>query len=181
MRVIAGSRRSIPLVTIPGSDTRPTTDRIKETLFNILRDDVYGARVLDLFAGSGQLGIEALSRGADHAVFIEKNKKCIECIKQNVSKTKFEKESVILQRDLPAALSLAVSYGPYSLIFMDAPYSLGIEEDCIKAIGELGLLSEAGIIICETALGRELTLPEGFTISRIKTYKTNQHIFISTS
>ena len=88
MRVIAGSARSLRLKTIEGMDTRPTTDRIKETLFNMINSHIPGARFLDLFAGSGAIGIEALSRGASEAVFIDSNRKCIDCIKYNLKFTK---------------------------------------------------------------------------------------------
>ena len=85
MRVIAGKARRLPLKTVPGMDTRPTTDRIKETLFNMLQPELLDSRFLDLFSGSGAIGIEALSRGAAFAVFVEKNPKAVECIKENTS------------------------------------------------------------------------------------------------
>ena len=90
MRIIAGTARSLPLKSIAGKDTRPTTDRIKETLFNILRTDISGSRFLDLFAGSGQIGLEALSRGADYAVFVENNKKAGACITDNIRFTRMQ-------------------------------------------------------------------------------------------
>ena len=93
MRIIAGSRRSLPLKTIPGLSTRPTTDKTKETLFNCMQAEIYGCYFLDLFAGSGQIGLEAMSRGAEYAVFIEKDKKAAACIEDNIRFTKFEKES----------------------------------------------------------------------------------------
>ena len=94
MRIIAGSKRRLPLKTVEGKDTRPTTDRIKETLFNMLQNEVYGCYFLDLFAGSGQIGLEALSRGARYAVFVENAKKAAACITENIRFTKSDKESL---------------------------------------------------------------------------------------
>ena len=104
MRVIAGKARRLLLKTIEGQDTRPTTDRIKETLFNILNPDLPGTTFLDLFSGSGGIGIEALSRGADRAVFIEMNPKAAECIRENLQTTKLEEESVVMNCDVLTGL-----------------------------------------------------------------------------
>ncbi len=92
MRVIAGKARRLLLKTIDGLDTRPTTDRIKETLFNMIQTELPDCRFLDLFAGSGAIGIEALSRGASHAVFVEKNQKAADCIRENLKRTYLEEE-----------------------------------------------------------------------------------------
>ena len=97
MRIIAGSARSLPLKAVDGMDTRPTTDKTKETLFNVLQFDVPGCYFLDLFAGSGQIGLEALSRGAEYAVFVENGKKACACIEENVRFTKFDKTSMLLK------------------------------------------------------------------------------------
>lgn len=94
MRVIAGSRKRLPLKTVPGTNTRPTTDRIKETIFNMMANDIYDCNFLDLFSGSGQMGIEALSRGARKAYFVEKDKKAIQCIRDNLSFTKLSEQAV---------------------------------------------------------------------------------------
>ena len=104
MRIIAGTARSLPLKTIEGMDTRPTTDRIKETLFNMLQNDVPGCYFLDLFAGSGQIGLEAVSRGARYAVFVENNKKACACIEDNIHFTKFDRETKLLQSDVISAI-----------------------------------------------------------------------------
>ena len=104
MRVIAGKARRLNLKTIPGNDTRPTTDRIKETLFNILQTEIPGCRFLDLFSGSGAIGIEALSRGADYAVFVEKNPKACACILENLSFTKLSEGGKLLNMDVLQAL-----------------------------------------------------------------------------
>ena len=180
MRVITGSRRSIPLITIDGLDTRPTTDRIKETLFNILQSDIEDARFLDLFAGSGQIGIEALSRGASYAVFVEQNRKCIECIQQNLTKTKFLDESKVIASSMPDCLKTLRNDEPFDIIFMDPPYQSGLEPAVLQTIYDMELCHDDTLIIIEAALDRDFsfvdTLP--FEIVRTKEYKTNQHVFL---
>ncbi len=104
MRIIAGTARSLPLKTVEGLDTRPTTDRIKETLFNIIQDEIPGCYFLDLFAGSGQMGLEAVSRGAQYAVFVENNKKAAACVEDNIRFTKFTKETKLYNSDVLSAL-----------------------------------------------------------------------------
>ncbi len=179
MRVIAGRARSVPLLSPDGDGTRPTTDRIKETLFNILRDDIYECSFLDLFAGSGQIGIEALSRGAKSAVFVEKNRKTTALINKNLEKTRLSDDATVIARDVMAALPQLSEYGPFDIIFMDPPYAGGLEEKVIEAIGEHGLLSENGKIVVEAALDRNLDIDlERYTIFKEKIYKTNKHIFI---
>ena len=104
MRIIAGTARSLPLKTIEGKDTRPTTDKTKETLFNVMQFDVPGAYFLDLFAGSGQIGLEALSRGAAYAVFVENSRKAASCIEDNIHFTKFDKVSRLMMTDAVTAV-----------------------------------------------------------------------------
>ena len=111
MRVIAGKARRIQLKTAPGMGTRPTTDRIKETLFNILQPELYSARFLDLFSGSGAIGIEALSRGCEMAVFVENNSAAVECIRDNLKCTKLSEDAVVMQKDVYAAIQQLESEG----------------------------------------------------------------------
>ena len=179
MRVIAGKARSVPLKAPLGDKTRPTTDRIKETLFNIISDEIYGCAFLDLFAGSGQMGIEALSRGAKSAVFAESDKKVCEIIKENLAKTKLLDDAKVIRTNINASLDPLLSYGPYDIIFMDPPYDFGAEESVLKSILETHLLAEDGIIIIEADLKRNLDM-DGLTLTvfREKIYKTNKHIFI---
>ena len=120
MRVISGSARSLRLKTIEGNGTRPTTDRIKETLFNMINDRMYDCRFLDLFSGSGAIGIEALSRGAREAVFVENNKKAVSCIKENLKFTKLIDRAQIIERNAESAV--AGLSGRFDVIFMDPPY-----------------------------------------------------------
>ena len=119
MRVIAGKARRLNLKTIPGTDTRPTTDRIKETLFNILQPELLECRFLDLFAGSGGIGIEALSRGASYAVFVEKNPKAAACIRENLAFTKLAEDGKLLNMDVLQALRSLEGKGLFDIIFMD--------------------------------------------------------------
>ena len=150
MRVIAGSARRLQLKTIEGLDTRPTTDRIKETLFNMLQNDLAGCRFLDLFAGSGGIGIEALSRGAKEAVFVEKNPKATACIRQNLEFTRLADRGRVMETDVFSALSRLENQGAFDYIFMDPPYNMGLIEPALEAAAESGALSENGIIVLES-------------------------------
>ena len=131
MRIIAGTARSLPLKTIEGMDTRPTTDRIKETLFNMLQNDVPGCYFLDLFAGSGQIGLEAVSRGARYAVFVENNKKACACIEDNIHFTKFDRETKLLQSDVISAIRSMEGKYRFDVIFMDPPYKHEYEKEVL--------------------------------------------------
>ena len=133
MRIIAGTARSLPLKTIEGMDTRPTTDRIKETLFNMLQNDVPGSYFLDLFAGSGQIGLEAVSRGARYAVFVENNKKACACIEDNIHFTKFDRETKLLQSDVISAIRSMEGKYKFDVIFMDPPYKHEYEKEVLAS------------------------------------------------
>lgn len=180
MRIIAGTARSLPLKTVAGMDTRPTTDRIKETLFNILQDDVPGSYFLDLFAGSGQIGLEAISRGAKYAVFVDNAKAAVSCIEENIRFTKFEKETKLYPTDVLGALRAMEGKYKFDIIFMDPPYNQQIERDVLGYLSNSSLLKEDTLIIVETSLETEFDYLEeyGFTLKRLKTYKTNEHAFI---
>ena len=132
MRVIAGNNRGMTLVTPDGIDTRPTTDRIKETLFNMIAFDLPDAYFLDLFSGSGQIGIEALSRGAKEAVFVEKDKNAINCIEKNLVKARLTDSSRLYKVDVIAALNQLNSHQVFDIIFMDPPYNKLIEKQVIE-------------------------------------------------
>ncbi len=123
MRVIAGTARRLQLKTLDGIDTRPTTDRIKETLFNMISAELYDSNFLDLFSGSGGIGIEALSRGAANAVFVEKNPKAMKCIQENLESTKLKDRAKTMQMDVFAALSRLNGEWKFEYIFMDPPYN----------------------------------------------------------
>ncbi len=177
MRIIAGTRRSLPLKTVAGVETRPTTDRIKETLFNILQDRIYGSIFLDLFAGSGQIGLEALSRGASFACFVENGREQGRCIEENIRFTKFTEQSKLLNTDVIRGLHQLEGKRSFDLIFMDPPYGKGLETEALSAVKETGVLAEDGLIILEAPVDFETDFP-GFTLTREKKYQTTQHIFL---
>ncbi len=181
MRVIAGTARRLNLVTIPGDETRPTTDRIKETLFNMLQNDIPGCRFLDLFAGSGGIGIEALSRGASYAAFVEKNPRASECIKKNLAFTRLSDRSRLLTMDVFQGLRFLEKEAPFDIIFMDPPYGQGLAEKVLSALGEGTLLHPDSLIIVEENMEASFDYLEDmpFSIVRIKDYKTNRHVFVN--
>ncbi len=180
MRVIAGTARSMPLKCIDGLETRPTTDRIKETLFNILQMEIPGCRFLDLFAGSGAIGIEALSRGAEYAAFAENNKKAYECVVDNLAFTKLADRSRVFFMDALGALRVMEGDEPFDLIFLDPPYGKGLEEDVLAYLEQSSLADEDTTIVLETDLKGDMRWISdyGFSVRKEKRYKTNRHLFI---
>ena len=154
MRIISGKARGTKLKTLEGLDTRPTLDRVKESLFNIIQNQIYEARVLDLFAGSGALGLETLSRGAKQAVLCDSSHKAISIIKENVDKTHFENQVKIINKDYKKALDL-LKNEKIDIIFLDPPYESGFDIDALKTIVEYDILSKDGIIILETDCEKE--------------------------
>ena len=179
MRVIAGTARSLPLKTREGKDTRPTTDRIKETLFNVLQPYVQEAVFLDLFSGSGGIGIEALSRGAYHAYFVENDVKAVECIIDNLKFTKFTDRATVLKQDVISALS-GISEKEVDIIFMDPPYDQLFEKRVLETLSNKSYVTDDTLIIVEASLRTDFTYLDdlGFEIVKEKKYKTNKHMFI---
>lgn len=148
MRIIAGEKKSRKIEAPEGRDTRPTADRIKEALFSILQNRLYDARVLDLYAGSGALSLEALSRGAGEAVLVEKSQGACRVIARNIQALGYEKKATLLNREDEKALSQLEREGrEFDLIFLDPPYRMDMTEIC-KRLGE-GLLAKEGMIVCE--------------------------------
>ena len=180
MRVIAGSARRTQLKTLEGMDTRPTTDRIKETLFNMIAPYLYDSIFLDLFAGSGAIGIEALSRGADYAVFVEKNPKACACIRENLSFTKLSEGGKLLNMDVLQALRSLEGGEPFDCIFMDAPYEQHLEQPVLEYLADSTLANENTLIIIEEDLYTDFSYVEelGYHLIRSKEYKTNKHVFL---
>ncbi len=151
MRVISGLARGTHLISVDEDFVRPTLDRVKESLFNMIQTRIMDANVLDLFAGSGALGIECISRGAKKAFFCDKSPKCINVIKQNLKKTRFEEKTCILNKDFKKCLEiLAKDKEVFDIIFVDPPYKLNLAKQAIEKILELNLISNDGIIILET-------------------------------
>ena len=180
MRVIAGTARSMPLKCIEGLDTRPTTDRIKETLFNMLQPEIPGCRFLDLFGGSGAIGIEALSRGADYAAFAENNRKAYDCIGDNLVFTKLNDRARVFFMDALGALRVLEGEEPFDIIFLDPPYGKGLERDVLGYLQNSSLMTADTTIILEASLNEETDWVEdlGYRIRKVKKYKTNKHLFI---
>ncbi|MBQ4282960.1 MAG: 16S rRNA (guanine(966)-N(2))-methyltransferase RsmD [Lachnospira sp.] len=181
MRVIAGTARSMPLKTIEGLDTRPTTDRIKETLFNMLQTEIYGCRFLDLFAGSGGIGIEALSRGAKDAVFVENSKTAVACIKDNLKFTHLDDNAVVMEQDVLTAINRLSGKGVFDIVFIDAPYGMGYDKSTLTALANSNIIDEYTTVIVEEKLDADVSYVSelGFKLNKIKNYKTNKHIFVS--
>lgn len=179
MRVIAGSARSLLLKTPAGMTTRPTTDRIKETLFNILQQDVPGAVFVDLCAGSGQIGIEALSRGAKKVYFIENDAAAIKCIEENLKHTKLINDSVVLKQDAVTAMSYGIREKA-DVIFADPPYGMGTDAALLSAAVSSKAVTPDTIIIIEEKNDRDFSFAKdlGFDIIKEKVYKTNKHVFL---
>ncbi len=180
MRVIAGSARRLQLKTLEGMETRPTTDRIKETLFNMLAPYLYDCIFLDLFAGSGGIGIEALSRGAMEAVFVEKNPRAMQCVKENLLHTRLERKGMTMSMDVMTALYKLEGEKQFDYIFMDPPYGQELERRVLTYLSGSELLAPEGVIIVEAAKDTEFDYVEelGFHVIKNKVYKTNRHVFL---
>lgn len=153
MRVITGIARGRRLKTPDNYDIRPTTDNVKESVFNIIQFDIEGRQVLDLFAGTGQLGIECLSRGAAGAVFVDRDRDAVRIVKDNLKTCGMK--ATVLQED---SISFLNHCGKFDVIFIDPPYDSNLYESALKIINLVDILSEGGIIICEAR--REKVLPE---------------------
>ena len=150
MRVISGKVRGLKLNAPKNDDVRPTTDRVKESLFNMINSYMMDSDILDLFAGTGSLGIECLSRGANKCVFVDKSKESINIVKSNIKKARVENESIVLNLDFKSAISsLALKKEKFDVIFMDPPYYKNMFSDALSAVDNNNLLKEDGIIVVE--------------------------------
>ena len=168
MRVISGTARGIQLKTPEGMVTRPTSDRVKEAMFSIIHFDIPGACVLDLFGGTGQLGIEALSRGAKSAVFVDAGEPACRLIRENLKRTRLESQAKVVRSDYLAYLERANAQ--FDIILLDPPYAETFLENSLNKITEIDILRTGGIIVTERPLGKEL--PWEFSgYERSKDYK----------
>ena len=168
MRVVTGKARGVLLKTPQGMQTRPTADRVKEAMFSIVNFDIPGASVLDLFAGTGQLGIEALSRGAKSAVFVDAREDACKIVRENLRRTKMENQAKTVRSDYLEYLKRCRE--KFDIILLDPPYAEVFLETALKTIAEIDILQSGGIIITERPLGKELLLDfDGF--ARSKDYK----------
>lgn len=165
MRVITGKARGVQLKTPEGMLTRPTTDRVKEALFSIINFEIPGAKVLDLFGGTGQLGIEALSRGAKSAVFVDAREEACKLIRENLKRTKLEQNAAVVRSDYLDYLGRCREQ--FNIIFLDPPYAEVFLENSLNRITEIDILQSNGIIVTERPLGKELPWElAGYTRSR---------------
>lgn len=170
MRVIAGRARGRKLEVPDGKNTRPTPDRVREALFSILAIDFTGLRVLDLFAGSGALGIEALSRGADEALFVESHRTAVLCLRRNLGEFSLQSR-VVAAPVAPTLRDLGRQKESFSLVFLDPPYALELGTETLRALKALGLVRPGGIIVCEHASRlKRPVVPEGWQILRARTF-----------
>ncbi|MCL2051766.1 MAG: 16S rRNA (guanine(966)-N(2))-methyltransferase RsmD [Lachnospiraceae bacterium] len=192
MRVIAGTARSLRLSTPKGAKTRPTADRIKETLFNMINPYLPGSLVLDLFAGSGGLGIEALSRGADFAYFIENDPQACKCITDNLNFTKMNGQAALINRDalngieyLSTLSELKDKY--FDLVFIDPPYQIALAgKKVLDLLARQKYINSSTLIIFEMENKADGAIshcgldPQSaqFTVEKEKIYKTNKHVFL---
>ena len=181
MRVIAGSARSLRLTAPKGLDVRPTTDRIKETLFNIISSDVYDCRFLDLFCGSGAIGTEALSRGAAKAVFVDESRISCECTKKNLEFTKLIDRARIYRMDAVSAVGRLRNEGErFDIIFLDPPYDKELEKTVLEQKAFYDILNEDGFVIVEASAATEFDYADriGLSVYREKVYGSNKHVFL---
>ncbi|MBD5469848.1 MAG: 16S rRNA (guanine(966)-N(2))-methyltransferase RsmD [Lachnospiraceae bacterium] len=179
MRVIAGSARRLLLKTPSGMDTRPTTDRIKETLFNMLMPYLSGAVFVDLFSGSGGIGIEALSRGARKAYFVDSSPRAIACISDNVEHTHFTDKAVILKQDVFSAIRGSIK-DVADVVFLDPPYNQEYDKRALELLKDAPFVDEDTLIVVEASLETDFSYADalGFAVEKEKCYKTSKHMFI---
>ena len=181
MRVIAGKARRLQLKTPEGLDTRPTTDRIKETLFNMLQPKLADCVFLDLFSGSGAIGIEALSRGAKRTFFVENAREPLKCIRENLENTNLMDDAIIIGKDVLTALrQLKEEQTVFDIVFMDPPYRKDLELKILESLKDMSVIRKDTLIIVEASLDTDETALEqvGYTVDKVKEYKTNNHIFL---
>lgn len=168
MRVVAGKHRSRPLISPKNRDVRPTTDMVKESIFNIIQSDVIGCKFLDLFAGSGAIGIEAISRGAEKVVFVDSSKESVNIIKQNLQVLK--EQAIVIFSDYSTALS-RLKNAEFDIIFLDPPYEFKEIKSVFKLIQENNVLAGSGIIIYESLFDKNVNKEvQGFNIIKSKKY-----------
>ncbi len=175
MRIIAGRARGTQLLAPKGMDTRPTQDKVKESLFSMIQLDVPEAAVLDLFAGSGALALESLSRGATSAVLVDKSREALDCIRKNIQKMRLEEQAEVLACDWQQALSKCSQTGRrFDLVFLDPPYRMTALGDMCARMQEMNLLSPGAMLVLEHRTGLLPQMPEGFALEKERTYGDTQ-------
>lgn len=171
MRVITGSARGMTLKTLEGNNVRPTTDKVKEAVFSAIQFELEGRRVLDLFAGSGQLGIEALSRGAKDATFVDADKNAVKIVKENLAKTKLDSLACVVQTD--SILFLSMTDKIFDIAFLDPPYQTGLLQKALSKIDDH--IAAGGVVVCEHPFGEELEDEIG-CLKKHKEYKYSKTV-----
>ena len=179
MHIIAGQRRGAQLFAPKGMDTRPTQAKVKESLFSIIQLYVPDARVLDLFAGSGSLALEAVSRGASFAVMVDMDREAQNCIRRNVEKLRFEERTQLLRTDWKQAVSQLRGTEPFDLVFLDPPYRMTELPECCAALADAGLLAEDAMLVLEHRTGVFAPPDERFELFRERAYgDTEIHFYL---
>ena len=174
MRIITGKARGVKLRTLEGEITRPTAERTKEAVFSMLQFEIEGKRVLDGFAGSGQLGLEALSRGASFAMFVDKNKASVDVIKKNVELTRMVENSTVICSELEPQLEKMAGGKGFDIVFLDPPYKSDLIDKSLKCLVRCRLLSRNAIVVCESggpiAIEADTWFSDNFNILRSAKY-----------
>ncbi len=178
LRVIAGKVGGTKLASPKGTAARPSGGKLKEALFSIISAHIDSARVLDLFAGSGALGIEALSRGAASCDFVDNNRYSLDVVRQNIDKTHFSENSRVISAHYLAFLRRVDTAQPYDLVFLDPPYYMGYIDKALEIIKAQGLLSPDGIIVCETASDETFSVCDGFSVLKQSRYGNSSLIIL---
>lgn len=173
MRIITGSAKGKKLVSLEGDATRPTSERIKEAVFSSIQFDVEGRRVLDLFAGSGQMGLEALSRGAERATFIDLSREAMEIVKQNCKTTGFFDKSHFLVSDWRNYIRKASGREQYDLVFVDPPYAMECCADAANYLAEKELIIPGAIVVLES--GEEEIIPDDKRLNGYRVIKSTHY------
>ncbi len=171
MRIIAGQKRGLRIDAPKGQDTRPTLDRVREAIFGMIQFDIEGKSVLDMFAGSGAMGLEALSRGAASAAFCDKSGRSAAVVRQNIARLGYEPLSRVYECDCREAVLRAVGEGKrFDIVFLDPPYEYGLTELAITSLLEHGALNPGYMLICEYARTKPPSFPCGTAVKSTKTY-----------
>lgn len=175
MRIITGKARGVRLDTLPGLDTRPTAERVKEAVFSMLAFDIEGRRVLDLFSGSGQMGLEALSRGAKSATMVDHAKAAVEIIKKNTAKTKLEGAEIVCADSVNWLDGAAKRGLSYDIVFMDPPYAEKLLPRCLERLLRGNLIKKTTLIICESGSVEDVFCGDGELESRFDVVKSTRY------
>lgn len=180
MNIIAGERKGTAIVAPPGMDTRPTQSKIKGSLFNMIMGYVENSRVLDLFAGSGSLALEALSRGAAEAVCVDSGREAVAAIKKNIAKLRYENRCQVISSDYRQALAqLGLQKQAFDLVFMDPPYRILVLPECCTLMAEHGLLAEGAMVVLEHSTGSLKMDDARFLLYKQRTYgETEIHYYL---